>query len=519
LRLRYLIFALLPYFAGLSVILYLILRVNSGHFVYAVDDAYIHMAVARNYVLHGVFGITRYGFTSSLSSILWPWLLIGSFKLTGVNVYVPIVLNALSFLLIVLLSFVVLSPLRALLFTLSATFLGSILSLTFVGLEHNLQILTTLLLFTLASGMLNVGRWERPLLFLAALLTTSARYEGIAVVLILAAYRLIRRDVIGSLLILTGGGLPVILYGIWSLSNGWYFLPTSVLTKAYRFDLVSPSGWTDFLFLRALRNASIVPGVYVLWVLLAVFIVSPLSRSEERPSLILAFLIFTVHLYFGNVHWLYRYEAYIVVLALFVLIQSLNTDRLLNAWRSADLIRKAAAVITAFLVLFPVLHRGHTATAHVVSGSNELYRQDYQMAMFIKEYYDGQPVVLNDVGNVAFYTDARIIDLWGLATLETAKMLLEGRYTWENVDSFVRREGGKVALLYGDVFAKRYFPILWDEVGLWYLLGPKRFVVGNKAVYFYVVSENADTLKKRFVEFSKNKLPKGVYWEVLTPSP
>jgi len=123
------------------------------------------------------------------------------------------------------------------------------------------------------------------------------------------------------------------------------------------------------------------------------------------------------------------------------------------------------------------------------------------------------------VGNVAFYTDARIIDLWGLATLETAKMLLEGRYTWENVDSFVRREGGKVALLYGDVFAKRYFPILWDEVGLWYLLGPKRFVVGNKAVYFYVVSENADTLKKRFVEFSKNKLPKGVYWEVLTPSP
>ncbi len=518
-RLRYFIFALLPYSVGLLVILYFILRVNSGHFVYAVDDAYIHMAVAKNYVLHGVFGITRYGFTSALSSILWPWLLIGSFKLTGINVYVPLVLNALSFLLLALLSFILLSPKRAFLFTLSATFLGSTLGLTFIGMEHNLQILTTLLLFTLATGTLKVGRWERLLLFFASLLVTSARYEGMAVVLVLAAYRLIRRDVVGSLLMLIGGALPVVTYGVWSLSNGWYFFPTSVLTKSYRFDLGSPMGWVSLLFLRALRNALILPGVYVLWVLPGVFVVSPLAKPEFRHSLVLAFLIFTIHLYFGNVHWFYRYEAYIVVLALFVLIRSLNTAYLTDVWKGTDLIRKAALVITTFLVLFPVLSRGYMATAYVVSGSNELYRQDYQMAMFIKEYYDGQPVVLNDVGNVAFYTDARIIDLWGLATLETAKMLLEGRYTWENVDRFVKERGCRIALLYGDVFAKRYFPIRWEEVGLWYLLGPRRFVVGNKAVYFYVVYENADTLRERFVEYSKNRLPKGVYWEVLTPSP
>ena len=47
----------------------LILREN-GHLVYALDDPYIQMAMAKNFVLHGVWGITRFGFTSSSSIAL-----------------------------------------------------------------------------------------------------------------------------------------------------------------------------------------------------------------------------------------------------------------------------------------------------------------------------------------------------------------------------------------------------------------------------------------------------------------
>ena len=56
---------------------------NGGHVVYAQDDPYIHMAVAKNFSSAGIFGVTRYGFTASSSSPLWTLLLSLLFKACG----------------------------------------------------------------------------------------------------------------------------------------------------------------------------------------------------------------------------------------------------------------------------------------------------------------------------------------------------------------------------------------------------------------------------------------------------
>jgi len=48
------------------------IKANDGKLIYALDDPYIHMAIARNFTQYGVWGIDRERFTSSTSSILWP---------------------------------------------------------------------------------------------------------------------------------------------------------------------------------------------------------------------------------------------------------------------------------------------------------------------------------------------------------------------------------------------------------------------------------------------------------------
>ena len=47
------------------------LKANQGHFVYPLDDAYIHMAISKHWACDGVFGITKYEFTPATSSPLW----------------------------------------------------------------------------------------------------------------------------------------------------------------------------------------------------------------------------------------------------------------------------------------------------------------------------------------------------------------------------------------------------------------------------------------------------------------
>lgn len=78
-----------------AVLLILSIKQNQGHLVYAIDDCYIHMAISKNIAQHGVWGVTKYGFTSSSSSLLWTLLLSFIYFLVGVNEVTPFILNVI----------------------------------------------------------------------------------------------------------------------------------------------------------------------------------------------------------------------------------------------------------------------------------------------------------------------------------------------------------------------------------------------------------------------------------------
>src|SRR4051812_22543415 len=80
---------------AVSIAAYGALYVSHSHgpFLYAIDDAYIGFATAKNLVEHGVWGITRYEFSGASTSLLWPLLLAGIHQVIGLRTFTPLALN------------------------------------------------------------------------------------------------------------------------------------------------------------------------------------------------------------------------------------------------------------------------------------------------------------------------------------------------------------------------------------------------------------------------------------------
>ena len=78
-----------------TILLKLSLEQNDGHLVYALDDPYIHMAIAKNFAKYGNWGVTKYEFSSSSSSLLWTLLLSFLFFIFGIDDRIPFILNVI----------------------------------------------------------------------------------------------------------------------------------------------------------------------------------------------------------------------------------------------------------------------------------------------------------------------------------------------------------------------------------------------------------------------------------------
>ena len=512
--------ALAAYGATVAIMLSVSVRQNQGHLIYTYDDAYIHMAMAKNFARHGVWGVTRHEFASASSSPLWTLLLAVAFKLLGEHDVIPLLLNVLACILTLVVAyrfleahlqraFPVLAGLLLLIFA------APLPSLTLAGMEHSLHTLLALLFACLSAEFLSLERLSSrqlaTLLVLAPVLAL-VRYEGLFLVGAVALLFILRGKVGMALGLGASGFLFVTIYGIVALRQGWYFLPNSLLLKGALPELTSLGGAAEFLGKAAVRRVCSNPYILVLSLLsLLAIVYQGRNREKAWKSPILwsnaSFMIAVLlHMQFVGQGWAYRYEAYLVSLGVVVITAAggeLLSGELALGFQRDRLPQYLAAGILALLVGHALGERSLPILLKTSQATTNIYEQQYQMGLFLHRFYEGQSVAANDIGAISYLADIRLLDLEGLGSLKPATLRMKKAFNAAQVRALTAAERTSIAIVYEGWFQG----ILddWSKVGEWKIRN--RVVAAEDTVSFWAVDPSQKESLIRNLQAFAGQLP------------
>ena len=514
---------------------------QDGHMIYALDDPYIHMAIAKNVVHHSTWGISPYEFSGASSSPLWTLMLIAIYAVVGVNEITPLILNLLSAvgllgLLYAMLRREALTQRQVATSLVLLFFLLPIPLLIFIGHEHLLH--TLLVLLFLHLGMPLLLREEAPfqttrftLWALTPLL--SIRYESLFMLAIFCGLLLLRRRWVDAVVIGVLAWVPVVAYAAFSLNHGDLWLPSPIVIKTTLRDTSSVNDTIKELLnqfsyaelrqrymtmmtrqgLQLAYPALIAVGIYI-WRAMQGH-----TFWEARQVWLLVFIgSAALHVHFARTSYFYRYEAYLVVLFAIILLPPLV--RILAAQNislraiRANLLQAVVLLAMVAALAFPYILRIYEGISHTPRGMTNIYQQQYQMGRFIKTYYDGQGVVLNDIGAVCYLADIHLLDLWGLGTPATTEAIRKGTLWRKTIGTMAAERDMQIAILYEAEF--QYYgglPQEWVRVALWTI--PDRVTPAGKTVTFLAVDPAAaDQLRANLHKFEA-ELPSEVIVDYL----
>lgn len=552
-----LVLALAALWATVAGVAYTTTRENGGKLIYALDDAWIHMAIAKNVTEHGVFGVTRHEFTAASSSLLWTFLLSGVYALSGVQEMAPLVLNVFFASMVVVLVHGLLTSgalrLRpgwvflVLLFVIYATPMPA---LVFGGMEHPLHILVVLAYVYVAARVLAAdvpSRRQAALLLVLSPLVATARYEGMFLGFVVFLLCLLRRRWVYGLVLGMLVMAPVVAFAAWSVKQGAYWLPNSLMLKGNFIAVRSLRGIGLFLggvaYRRCIRN----PHVFYLLVAALLGFIARYDRRrgiwETGQLAVIMFLGTTFfHLQFAMLGWFYRYESYVIALGIFVvaltLVQHLTRKDTLEDVEADEPPRGAgwrivpqwiAILLLAFFPAMILAKRGAIALLETPKAMHDRYLEHVQLARFVHRFYDDGPIVINDVGAMAFFSNARVLDMYGLASLEPIRFRREaGRsakdapggaatrqrskaaYGKEKLERWAKERKAKIAILqvaWKEVHEN--IPASWIEVGRWEMPRNVAFPEDTITAFYAVDPAEAPRLAASLREFAA-KLPEEI---------
>ena len=494
---------------------------NGQHLVYALDDPYIHMAIAKNLALHGVFGLTRYEFSSSTSSPLWTLLLAASYRLVGVKDWVPgiwAVGFAFSALYTtnVLCRFFGLRLFPRFITCCAVLYFTPLLPLVATGMEHAMHLFLVLLLILLTVRFLDIpSRLAAVFMCSAGLLATATRYETLFLVAPLVCLLLHSRHWVAGSAFAISSALPVFAYGLFSLSNGSYFLPNSLMLKGH---FPAGGGYRAAVDLMGYHGFGILTATDHLFSISVMLLFGAYCFHKQRRVLFAIVMsvmcALLLHLQFASTGWFFRYEAYLVGVSMVLLgCLYLGPEREGSCLTSCNhVLPRVSLLVCIVLLLWPLHRRAKEALEKTVPISNHIYQQQFQMGQFLKNMYEpGVRVGVNDVGAVAYYADVAVLDLWGLGSIEVARAKREGMYDAESLERLLKTHKTDVVIVFTNWFPNM-LPSNLVSVCSWTTSSN----YSSRAVTFFGVSpEKAVLLENRLRQYQTN-LPECVTVSYMT---
>jgi hypothetical protein len=500
--------AIVIYLLPIISIEYQVLVYTKWVWAYPLDDAYIHMAIAKNMALHQIWGSSRYAFTSASSSILYPFILAALYKLFGLHLIIPFLVNVAAGMAVLLISQQWLrrqgiDPIYQLIILVAIIFFTPLPVIVIIGMEHTIQVFVcTMFIYyccdwlgtqedSSSSGRITTKKALWPL-YLYGILVTTVRFEGVFTVAVACLFLVWKKHWLEALLLGGLSALPIFIFGLYSLHQGSYFLPNSVLLKSgavpqHLSDIpafITDGIWNKLFYERATHGQVAIERLLLILPIAYFFFLSEVRRQATyRYLLIFLMAVTLLHLILASTVWFFRYEAYLICASISIIgaLAVLTREHLFSSGTTTT--KWVAAFLLVFLSV-PVLIRAWIAISETVGACHDIYNQNYQMAEFLHRYYDTTVIAINDLGAVSYFTSGNNLDMWGLANVAVAKSKREGRYTDLFLDSLVRKENVKIAV----VFDRLYSPWLlqhWKKVATWHI--DQLTVAGDPNLNFYAV--------------------------------
>ena len=511
---------------------------GQGRFIYALDDAYISMAIARNVAEHGTWGVHAGEFSSLASSIAWILLIAGAYCFTdaGAREMIPLALNFFFAAMLIALVWHILWQRGVHVFwcfltLLTVIFWTPIIPVAFTGLEHILQACVTLAFVYATAQCLaddvppKAKRGAATALLILAPLATLVRYEGLFLLAVAALLFALRKRFGMAFLVVAMGVLPLAVAGVIFMSHGWYFFPTTILLKGNAAPPASLAAISNF-FDRGCSNFCSAPHLAVL-VGAAVLAFLLFGRNVlRRLSGVMAVMfigISLIHLEFAAVGWFFRYESYLVCLGLvtFVLLAQDLPWRSIGAGIETSLLKSVIFLVAAMFLANPLIWRAIQSHLQTPRASCDNYLQQYQMARFLNAYYPTAVVAANDIGAINYFVDGvHCFDLAGLSELEIAKSRRSGEFGVATIEELAKKRGVKIAIVYTNWFVPyRGLPRSWVKIGTWTI--HNTVICSPEVTFFAVDPTETKHLRKCFEEFEQ-ELPicqNGVVTRLTSPPP